>query len=142
VALPVPAWAADDLRPGALRMPQLTLDDKKIVRQASAKRALNDLFTLSEKIGPRIGGTDSERRAAAFIARPLARMGYDTTLQPFPVADKSLADLSSPTRLPWDLCWQAGASAHGALDTKVRGQVIDVGAGAPENYPANSTGRI
>ncbi|MFI9530579.1 M20/M25/M40 family metallo-hydrolase [Micromonospora rosaria] len=142
VALPVPAWAADDLRPGAVRLPQLTADDKKIVRQASAKRALNDLFTLSEKIGPRIGGTASERRAADFIARTLDRMGYDTTLQPFPVADKFLADLSSPTRLPWDLCWQAGASAHGALDTKVRGRVIDVGAGAPENYPANAAGRI
>ncbi|WP_434743037.1 M20/M25/M40 family metallo-hydrolase [Micromonospora sp. SH-82] len=142
VALPAPAWAADDLRPGAVRAPQLTPEDRKIVRQASAKRALNDLFTLSEKIGPRIGGTASERRAADFIARTLDRMGYDTVLQPFPVADKFLADLSSPTRLPWDLCWQAGASAHGALDTKVRGQVIDVGSGAAENYPANAAGRI
>ncbi|GGL89380.1 M28 family peptidase [Micromonospora yangpuensis] len=142
VALPLPAWAADDQRPGAVNLPTLTPEDRRIVRQASAKRAVNDLFTLSEKIGPRIGGTASERRAADFIARTLDRMGYDTTLQPFPVADKFLAELSSPTRLPWDLCWQAGASPQAALDTKARGQVIDVGAGAPENYPADAAGRI
>ncbi|MEV0806660.1 M28 family peptidase [Micromonospora sp. NPDC050200] len=142
VALPAPAWAATDERPGAQRPPTLTPDDRTVVAQVSAERALSHLRVLSEDIGPRIGGTASERRAADYIARTLDHLGYDTRLQPFAVADKFLAQLSSPAGLPTDLCWQAGASAHAALDTTVSGDVVDVGAGAPENYPADVTGRI
>ncbi|WP_433493914.1 hypothetical protein ACQP26_22470 [Micromonospora sp. CA-248089] len=64
VALPAPAWAADDSRPGSRRAPALTSDDRKIIAQVSAERALAHLRVLSEEIGPRIGGTASERRAA------------------------------------------------------------------------------
>ncbi|TDC37842.1 M28 family peptidase [Micromonospora sp. 15K316] len=142
VALPAPAWAATDQRPGAHRPPRLTPDDRKIIAQVSAKRALSHLRVLSEEIGPRIGGTASERRAADYIAKQLDHLGYDVRLEPFAVADKFLAQLSSPARLPRDLNWQAGASPHGALDTTVRGDVVDVGAGAPENYPTNVSGRI
>ncbi|MFD6565125.1 M28 family peptidase [Micromonospora profundi] len=142
VALPAPAWAANDKRPGAHRPPKLTPDDRKIIAQASAVRALKHLRVLSEDIGPRIGGTPSERRAADYIAKELGRLGYRVKLEPFAVADKFLAQLSSPTPLPRDLNWQAGASAHGALNTTVRGDVVDAGAGAPENYPANAAGKI
>ncbi|WP_255608612.1 M28 family peptidase [Micromonospora sp. PLK6-60] len=142
VALPAPAWAATDQRPGAVRPPALTPDDRKIIAQVSAERALSHLRVLSEDIGPRIGGTASERRAADYIARQLDHLGYDTQLQPFAVADKFLAQLDSPTGLPADLCWQVGASPHAALDTSVSGDVVDVGAGAPANYPAEVTGRV
>ncbi|KOX06627.1 PA domain-containing protein, partial [Streptomyces sp. NRRL B-3648] len=67
---------------------------------------------------------------------------YRVELEPFAVADKFLAQLSSPAGLPTDLNWQAGASAHAALDTTVSGDVVDVGAGAPENYPATVAGQI
>ncbi|MEU5941285.1 M28 family metallopeptidase [Micromonospora sp. NPDC047548] len=142
VALPAPAWAATDQRPGAHRPPTLTPDDRKVIAQASAERALSHLRVLSEDIGPRIGGTASERRAADYIARTLDHLGYDTQLEPFAVADKFLAQLGSPAGLPTDLCWQAGASPHAALDTTASGDVVDVGAGAPENYPADVTGCI
>ncbi|NLU80068.1 hypothetical protein HCA58_17090 [Micromonospora sp. HNM0581] len=36
---------------------------------------------FSEDIGPRIGGTDSERRAAHYVAGQLDRLRSDTTLQ-------------------------------------------------------------
>ncbi|MEH0933929.1 M28 family peptidase [Micromonospora psammae] len=142
VALPTPAWAATDQRPGAYRPPALTPDDRKIIAQVSAERALSHLRVLSEDIGPRIGGTASERRAADYIAKELDHLGYDVRLEPFAVADKFLAQLASPAGLPTDLNWQAGASPHAALDTTVSGDVVDVGAGAPENYPADVTGRI
>ncbi|WP_208021040.1 PA domain-containing protein [Verrucosispora sioxanthis] len=142
VALPAPAWAVADRRPGAHRPPTLTPSDRIVVAQLSAKRALHHLKVLSEDIGPRIGGTDSERRAAHYIAGQLDRLRYDTTLQPFPVADKFLAQLSSPSGLPRDLNWQAGASGQAALDTRVSAPVVDVGAGAPGDYPADVSGRI
>jgi hypothetical protein len=142
VALPAPAWAANDQRPGAYRPPVLTPDDRKVIAQVSAERARSHLRVLSEDIGPRIGGTASERRAADYIAKELDHLGYDTRLEPFAVADKFLAQLASPAGLPTDLNWQAGASAHAALDTTVTGDVVDVGAGAAENYPADVKGRI
>ncbi|WP_328850373.1 M28 family peptidase [Micromonospora globbae] len=142
VALPAPAWATDDQRPGAYRPPALTPDDRTVIAQVSAERALSHLRALSEGIGPRIGGTASERRAADYIAKELDHLRYDVRLEPFTVADKFLAQLASPAGLPTDLNWQAGASPHAALDTTVSGDVVDVGAGAPENYPGDVTGRV
>ncbi|HWS32646.1 MAG TPA: M20/M25/M40 family metallo-hydrolase, partial [Actinoplanes sp.] len=81
------------------------------------------------------------KRAADYVSGVLDRLGYDVTLQPFPVADKFLAQLDSP-RLPGDLNWQAGASPHAALDTRVRGDVLDAGAGGEADYPADVTGKI
>ncbi|GIJ29763.1 aminopeptidase [Micromonospora qiuiae] len=142
VALPAPAWAATDQRPGAHRPPVLTSDDRKVIAQLSTRRALEHLKVLSEDIGPRIGGTDSERRAANYIAGQLDHFGYDTTLQPFAVADKFLAQLSSPAGLPTDLNWQVGASGHAALDSSVTASVVDVGAGAAGDFTADIAGKI
>lgn len=142
VALPAPAWAVGDRRPGAVNPPALTAGDARVAGRVSAERALWHLQVLSQGIGPRIGGTRSERKAADYISGVLDGLGYDVTLQPFPVADKFLAQLESPRGLPRDLCWQAGASPHGALDVKVRGEVVDVHAGAEADYPADVTGKV
>ena len=142
VALPAPAWAAGDQRPGAVNPPTLTGADRRVAERVSAVRALHHLKELSVDIGPRIGGTRSERVAANYIAGVLDRLGYHVELQPFPVADKFLADLSSPAGLPRDLCWQAGASPNAALDTRVRGDVLDAGAGGEADYPADVRGKI
>ena len=142
VALPAPAWAAQEQRPGAVHPPSLTRGDKRVVNRVSAERALDHLRVLSVGIGPRIGGTRSEKLAADYLGRVLDRLGYDVTLQPFPVADKFLAQLSAPRGLPADLCWQAGASPHAALDTRVRGDVLDAAAGGPADYPTDVTGKI
>ncbi|MEU8820246.1 M20/M25/M40 family metallo-hydrolase [Actinoplanes sp. NPDC048796] len=142
VALPAPAWAVTDQRPGAVRPPALTGHDTQVARRVSAERALRHLKVLSVDLGPRIGGTRSEKIAADYIAKTLDRLGYDVALQPFPVADKFLAQLDSPSGLPRDLNWQAGAAALGGLDTRVRASVVDVAAGAPENYTTDVTGKI
>jgi len=142
VALPSPAWAVDDPRPGSLRAPTLTPADREVAGRVSARRALPHLRELSEGIGPRIGGTRSEHRAANYLAGVLDQLGYRVDRQPFPVADKFLAQLDSPAGLPDDLCWQAGASPHAALDTRAGGPVLDAGAGGPGDYPADVTGRV
>jgi Iap family predicted aminopeptidase len=131
-----------DQRPGATRPPSLNPGDRVVAGQVSAGRALTHLRVLSEPIGPRIGGTSSERAAADYIAGVLDDLGYRTTLQPFAVADKFLAQLSAAPGLPDDLNWQVGASPHTALDTRVTGSVVDVGAGAPANYPEDVTGNV
>jgi aminopeptidase YwaD len=142
VALPAPAWATGDRRPGARNHPALTAGDQEVACRVSAERTLRHLRKLAVDIGPRVGGTAAERRAADYLARVLDELGYAVTLQPFPVADKFLARLDAPGGLPADLCWQAGASPQGALDTRVCGDVVDAGAGGVADYPADVTGRI
>lgn len=124
-----PAWAADDLRPGAVRAPALTARDRVVVQRISAERAVEHVVALSEGIGPRIGGTPSEQAAADYLAGVLDSYGYDVRLEPFAVADKFLAQVAPTDALPQDICWQLGASPQGALDVQVTGRVVDAGDG-------------
>ncbi|TCO44498.1 peptidase M28-like protein [Kribbella antiqua] len=143
-ALPAaPAWAADDPRPGAVNRPNLDRYDRQIVANLSSERALRHLEVLSEDIGPRIGGTASEKRAADYIAGQLDKFGYNTRLEPFPVADKFIAQIEDVRGiLPDDLCWQAGAAPGGKLDVTVEGPVRDVGPATAPVWPADVTGAI
>ncbi len=140
--LPAPAWAATEQRPGAVRAPRFDAFDRRIVRELSAERALGHISELSEGIGPRIGGTESEHRAAQYLAGQLDDLGYTVRLEPFAVADKFLAQLSASPELAPDLCWQAGASPQGALDVTATGPVVDVRAGTAADYPADATGAV
>lgn len=125
VANPASALAATGQRPGASHTPDLGLGDFPVVARVRARRALEHLKVLSERIGPRIGGTESEHRARDYLVKVLKDLRYDVTTQPFTVADKYLADLAVNGKR-----WQAGASRFGALDTTVKGQVVDVADGA------------
>ncbi|MGW1339983.1 M28 family peptidase [Kribbella sp. NPDC002412] len=143
-ALPAaPAWGADDLRPGAVQHPNLDRYDRQIVSGLSSEKALRHLQVLSEHIGPRIGGTQSEKRAADYIAGQLDKYGYHTRLEPFPVADKFTAQIEDVRGiLPDDLCWQAGAAPAGKLDVTVEGPVRDVGPATAPVWPADVAGSI
>ncbi|MFI0372176.1 M20/M25/M40 family metallo-hydrolase [Actinomadura sp. 1N219] len=120
--LPGTAAAATRQRPGALLPPSLTTGDKAVVARIDTRRALRHLKALSDGIGWRIAGTESEHRAARYIAGVLRDLGYKVELQPFPVADKNLAEI----RAKGERLWQASASLQGATDS-VRGTVLDVG---------------
>ncbi len=138
VAAGRPAWATDSPRPGALRAPRLSNRDSQVVRAIRPARAMDDLSVLSENIGPRIGGTESEYQAAEYAARRLERAGCRVWLEPFPVADKFLADVGDPgNQLPDDICWQAGASPDAGLDVAVEGPAVDVGPATAPVWPAD-----
>jgi aminopeptidase YwaD len=125
-----PAWAADDLRPGAVAAPALTARDRVVVERVSAARAIEHIVELSEGIGPRIGGTPSEEAAAQYLAGVLDGYGYDVVLEPFPVADKFLADVTGSPVLDQAICWQMGAAPLGALDVTVTARAVDAGDGS------------
>jgi aminopeptidase YwaD len=136
VAAGQPAWATDSFRPGARTAPRLRPGDRKVVSAIRPQRALRDLRRLSEDIGPRIGGTPSERAAADYIAAELDRQRLAVRLEPFPVADKFLAEIGDPGgQLDDDVCWQAGASPDGAHDVRVSGPAVDVGPADAPRWP-------
>ena len=134
-----PAWAADATRPGAVRAPALATRDRQVVQAIRPSRALSGLRVLSEKIGPRIGGTSSELEAAQYAVASLRGAGCrEVRLQPFPVADKFLADIGDPDdQLDNEICWQAGASPDAGLDVSVTSAAIDVGPADSPNWPSD-----
>ncbi len=138
VAAGQPAWAADSQRPGALRGPALRAADRRVVRAIRPGQAMRHLEALSEDIGPRIGGTRSEYDAAQYIAGQLDRHRLAVRLEPFPVADKFLAQIDDPDgQLADDICWQAGASPDAAHGVQASGNVIDVGPAGTPTWPAD-----
>ncbi|MBE1532500.1 M20/M25/M40 family metallo-hydrolase [Actinomadura algeriensis] len=120
--LPGTATAATRQRPGAALPPSLTVGDRAVVARVDARRALRHLRVLSDEIGWRIAGTRSEHRAARYIAGVLRDLGYKVELQPFPVADKYLAEI----RARGERRWQCSASPQGAV-AAADGKVVDVG---------------
>lgn len=53
----------------------------------SVDRILRHIEFLAGEIGPRVAGTESERRAADYIADILDAAGYDTSIEPFTFID-------------------------------------------------------
>ena len=144
-ALPAaPAWGADDQRPGAVEPPeagQVRPPDR--VRRCPRTARCATCRCCPRTIGPRIGGTTSEKRAADYLAGQLDKFGYRTRLEPFPVADKFTAEIEDVRDiLPDDLCWQAGAAPGGKLDVTVEGPVRDVGPATAPVWPADVAGSI
>jgi aminopeptidase YwaD len=134
---PATAAAATRQRVGATQEPQLAFGDFPVVARVRASRALEHLRVLSDQIGTRIAGTESEHRAKDYIADVLRKLRYQVTVQPFPVADKFLGEI----RIDRDR-WQTGSSPQGLLDVDREADVVDAGSGAPEAFPADVKGKI
>jgi len=128
--------AARAQRPGASRAPELLLGDFPVVGRVRARRAMEHLRVLSDRIGQRIGGTESEHRARDHLAGVLRDLRYRVLLQPFAVPDKYLSALA----LPDGTTWHAGASRFGALGAAATGPLLDADTGAA--LPADVTGRV
>lgn len=128
--LAAPSWAVDAMRPGSARSPRLTARDRVVVGRVRAELAVDHVLELSEGIGPRIGGTPSERAAADYLAGVLDGYGYDVELEPFPVADKFLAEVDGSPTLDQTICWQMGAAPLAALDGSVTARAVLAGDGS------------
>ena len=66
-------------------VPTPTADDAQLWEAPSAARAIQDLEVLAGEIGPRVAGSDAERRAADYIAARLEAAGYLVTLESFEI---------------------------------------------------------
>lgn len=132
---PGAAAAATQQRPGAQYPPSLDFGDYPVIARVRARRALEHLRVLSDKIGPRIAGTEGELRAKDYIAKVLRDLRYEVTLQPFPIADKFLGEL----RVGRD-SWQTGSSPQGTQDVSREATIVDVGDG--NTLPDDLTGKI
>lgn len=114
--------------------------DQKVVARADAERAIQHVKYLSETIGPRIGGLESEKKAADYVASQLESYGFDVEYQYFPVADQYIADVAFAD----GASWQMGAAPNGSIsDEAVKAEVVYVEDGTKaEDFPASVDGKI
>jgi len=125
----------------SLPQPAQAAFDRKVVSRVSAEQALEHMVYLSEVIGPRPGGMETEWEGAEYIASVLQSYGYDVELQSFPVSDQYIGtiELASGEQ------WQLGAARRGLItdDGFVSGELIFVYPGTdPADFPSDTAGKI
>ena len=125
----------------SLPQPAQAAFDQKVVARVDAESALEHIEYLSEIIGPRPGGMESEWEGAGYIASVLESYGYEVELQPFPVSDQYIGtiELTSGEQ------WQLGAASRGLItgDGFVSGELIFVHPGTdPGDFPPETAGKI
>jgi len=140
-AFALPAWAVDARRPGALRPPRLTGQDRQIIQRIRPVRAVEDLTHLTEVIGQRYTGTPGEDRAADHIAAQLDRAGYTVETERFAVPDRRIGTLEGPG-LDERFGWGVGSAAEAVQDVTVTGPLRLAPSASPADLPADLTGVV
>lgn len=115
--------------------------DRMISSRVDADRAMDHLYMLSKKIGPRVSGMKSEKQAAKYIATQLKRHGYQIDEQSFSVPDQYIGYV----HLNGKEKWQVGASPEGRITNKrpVSGSLIYVGEGlSQKDYGKGAAGKM
>ena len=69
--------------------------DQKVIARISAERMYEDVHFLSERIGPRVTGTEEEKFTANFIKERLLSYGYEVEVQEFSIPDKRIGHLQT-----------------------------------------------
>lgn len=132
--------------PGATRSPATPSPSPTAASSLGApefdvERVLAHVQALAEGIGSRAAGTDGETRAADYIRDQLAGYGYSAELQPFTFdifSDAgSTAEIVSPPRGAIDVY-----ALNPSIDGSAEAQVISTGLGRPEEFPADTAGKI
>lgn len=96
--------------------PQTTIETPPITKQVDTNRAIEHVRFLSETIGPRPGGTQSEKWAARYVGMKFQSMGYEVEYQPFAVPDQYVGFIESP--LSKSRNWQTGAAPNSLISTE------------------------
>ncbi|PDZ08621.1 aminopeptidase [Bacillus pseudomycoides] len=122
--------------------PSETIKTPPITGQVNANRAIEHVRFLSETIGPRPGGTQSEKWASRYVGMQLQSMGYEVEYQPFAVPDQYVGFIDSP--LSRSKNWQAGAAPNALISTEaVTAPLIFVPNGTKlEEIPNEVNGKI
>ncbi len=104
-------------------------------------RAFAHVEALAVDIGSRPAGSKAERRAAVYLRDQLRGFGYEAELQPFSYdvfadAGSSLEVISPQPLSPAVYAFELSVSGV------AEGQLVDAGIGRPQDFPADSAGKI
>ncbi len=106
--------------------------DKKITTKVNADQALKHISYLSETIGPRVAGTQSEKIASNYIKQQFESYGYDVKVQNFEI--KNVVSELKVGNLE-DLFRVNTATGSGYTDKNgINGEIINCGFGEESDF--------
>ncbi|AOV09138.1 aminopeptidase [Sporosarcina ureilytica] len=114
--------------------------DQKVIAPISEKRMYADVYHLSETIGPRVTGTEEERKAASFIRNRLQSYGYEVEVQEFSIPDKMIGHLQ--TSAGDEVLINIPAGSASTASEGLTAQLYDAGLGYANDFTAESAGKI
>ncbi|MBT2758442.1 M20/M25/M40 family metallo-hydrolase [Mesobacillus foraminis] len=114
--------------------------DQKVIARINAERMYQDVYHLTETIGPRVTGTEEEQQAAEYIKQVLASYGYKVETQEFSIPDKMVGDLHTSDQQEVLVNIPAGSGDTPAAG--ITAQVFDGGFGREADFTAEAAGKI
>ena len=111
----------------------------KIAKKFNENRAYQTIYHLSETIGPRVTGTQAEKKSAAFIASQMKKSNLKVSTQTFSIPDRLEGTLTvRGNELP-------ARPASGSAPTSDKGltaPLYDAGLGLPGDFTEEAKGKI
>ena len=114
--------------------------DQKVIARISAERMYEDVHFLSERIGPRVTGTEEEKFTANFIKERLLSYGYEVEVQKFSIPDKRIGHLQTADGDEVLITIPSGSAA--TAEEGLTAPLYDGGLGYASNFSAEAIGKI
>ena len=114
--------------------------DQKVISRISEERMYEDVYHLTETIGPRVAGTIEEKETAEFIKERLLSYGYEVEVQEFSIRDTVVGHLHTYEGNEVHVNIPAGSAATAVEG--VTAPLYDAGLGYPENFTEEAAGKI
>ncbi|WP_077736000.1 M28 family peptidase [Bacillus sonorensis] len=114
-------------------------DKDQIAKKFNENRAYQTIHHLSETIGPRVTGTDQEKKSAQYIAKQMKKSGLKVSKQTFSIPDRLEGTLTVNGNKV------AARPAAGSAPTASEGltaPLYEAGLGLPGDFTADVKGKI
>ncbi|MFS0646423.1 M20/M25/M40 family metallo-hydrolase [Siminovitchia sp. 179-K 8D1 HS] len=107
-----------------------------------ADRVMDYLRKLSVEIGPRVAGTEGEKKAAQYLKSQFESFGYDVSLQEFAINNRVERTLRIMTDKNKELPLGAASGSAVTGEKGITGDLYHAGLGLPEDFSDEAKGKI
>ncbi|ANU21734.1 aminopeptidase [Planococcus plakortidis] len=114
--------------------------DQKVIARIDEERMYEDVYHLTETIGPRVAGTEAEKETADFLEQRLESYGYEVEVQEFSIPDLVIGHLHTESGDEVLINIPSGSAA--TAEEGLTAQLYDAGLGYPADYNAEAAGKI
>lgn len=105
-------------------------------------RVMDYIRALSVDIGPRVAGTEGEKKAAQYLKKQFQSFGYDVSVQEFAINNRVERTLRILTDKNKELALGAASGSAVTGEKGVTGDIYDAGLGLPEDFSDEAKGKI
>src|SRR5690606_130960 len=97
---------------------------------------------LSVEIGPRVAGTEGEKKAAEYLKSQFQSLGYDTSIQEFAINNRTERTLKILTNNNKEIALGAATGSAVTGEKGVTGAIYHAGLGQPGDFSDGAKGKI